>query len=45
VQNENVKYKEKLDNDSKEVIATYGKVVDFTNKDDILPIVEMILKR
>ncbi len=33
---------EALDNDSKGVLATYGKVVDFTNRKSIAPIVEYI---
>lgn len=39
------KKKETLDDDSNGIIATYGKVVDFTNKDAILPVVEAIIKR
>lgn len=31
-----------LDNDSKGIIATYGKVVDFTNRDTIQPIVNAV---
>ena len=40
-----IKKKEKLDDDSKGIIATYGKVVDFTNKEAILPVVEAITRR
>lgn len=31
-----------LDDDTKGLLATYGKVVDFTNKDSITPIIEAI---
>jgi menaquinone-dependent protoporphyrinogen IX oxidase len=37
-----MKKKETLDDDSKGVIATYGKVVDFTNIDTILPVVDAV---
>lgn len=33
---------EKLDEDSKALIATYGKVIDFTNRDAIAPIIHAI---
>jgi len=33
---------EKLDNDSKGILATYGKVVDFTDKREIAPIVDVV---
>lgn len=33
---------QKLDNDSKGVLATYGKVVDFTNKKAIEPIIDIV---
>ncbi|MGI6777015.1 MAG: flavodoxin domain-containing protein [Acetivibrionales bacterium] len=36
------KKSDELDDDSKALIATYGKVVDFTNRDTIAPIVEML---
>ena len=36
------KKQEELDDDSKGIIATYGKVVDFTDKNAIRPIVEQI---
>jgi len=32
---------EKLDNDSKGILATYGKTVDFTNKKTIAPIIDI----
>ena len=34
---------EELDDDAKGMIATYGKVVDFTNKDSITPIIDAII--
>ncbi|MBF7096452.1 flavodoxin domain-containing protein [Alkalibacter mobilis] len=34
---------EDLDDDSKGMLATYGKVVDFTNKKHIMPIVESLI--
>lgn len=33
---------QELDDDAKAIIATYGKVVDFTNKDTIAPIINAI---
>lgn len=33
---------EELDDDAKGVLATYGKVVDFTNRNSIAPVVEII---
>lgn len=37
------KKKEELDDDSKGMIATYGKVVDFTNRKAIVPIINAIM--
>lgn len=37
-----LKKAEKLDDDTKGMIATYGKVVDFTNKNAITPIINAI---
>lgn len=37
-----LKKAEELDDDTKGLIATYGKVVDFTNKDAIAPIISAI---
>jgi len=41
-----VKFKkaEKLDDDTKGIISTYGKVVDFTNRNAIAPIIDAIVK-
>lgn len=36
--------KEKLDDDSKGMIATYGRVVDFTNRKAIVPIINAIME-
>ena len=37
------KKKEELDDDSKGMIATYGRVVDFTNRKAIVPIINAIM--
>lgn len=42
LQSKKIKSKDKLDEESKGLIATYGKTVDFTDKKSINPILKLM---